>query len=182
MIGMVRLCKECNTDISDRHHNALFCKDCISKHALANEIRQREKTKNGIILSGYYGSTCNHCGDILTPENTWISRAVHGERCCKKCSNKRVAHVKKHGYDKARISLIIKLGSICNRCGYSDIRALQIDHINGHGRQDVKSKGGHRQYIRILDRMPLDELKLNYQLLCANCNYIKRHENYEFKL
>ena len=66
-------------------------------------------------------------------------------------------------------------GAYCKRCGFSDIRALQIDHIDGHGNQDpVVRKHGETYYRRILR-----EGGAGLQVLCANCNWIKRYENHE---
>ena len=68
----------------------------------------------------------------------------------------------------------------CIRCGFGDIRALQIDHINGchlSRRDRIKSgEQGERLYTRLLKR-GIDFTR--YQLLCANCNWIKRVENGE---
>ena len=36
-------------------------------------------------------------------------------------------------YRKARVILLQELGSICVKCGFSDTRALQLDHILGNG-------------------------------------------------
>jgi len=55
----------------------------------------------------------------------------------------------KYGHN-SRQKVVDSLGGVCVRCGFSDIRALQIDHI-----------------------------KNKYQLLCANCNWIKRYEDKE---
>jgi hypothetical protein len=70
-------------------------------------------------------------------------------------------------------------GSRCNRCGFEDERALQIDHINGPG-DDRGSiyRGGQKLYAAILRG---DRARDNHQLLCANCNWIKRYENEECK-
>lgn len=49
----------------------------------------------------------------------------------------------------------------------SDIRCLQIDHINGGGTKERTKKG--KEYLR----MVLEKIKAgskDYQLLCANCN------------
>jgi hypothetical protein len=63
------------------------------------------------------------------------------------------------------------LGNKCARCGFDDIRALQIDHINGNGKAERKLyKGGQT----VLYRMVIESNGENYQLLCANCNWIKR--------
>ena len=73
-----------------------------------------------------------------------------------------------------RLRALETLGNKCVRCGFSDPRALQIDHINGGGSKEMKSKGNYKIYRDIV----LGNLN-GYQALCANCNWIKRHENNE---
>lgn len=76
-------------------------------------------------------------------------------------------------YRRVRKEALEILGSKCCKCGFSDIRALQIDHINGGGNRERKEKGDYAMYKGVI----LNPEK--YQLLCANCNWIKRHENHE---
>ncbi len=80
---------------------------------------------------------------------------------------------------KFRIQILERLGSKCVVCGFDDWRALQIDHINGRGTEETKKLGVYGFYTKIRD-MPLEEAKKEYQVLCANHNWIKRHENKEF--
>jgi hypothetical protein len=68
------------------------------------------------------------------------------------------------------------LGGKCVRCGFSDPRALQIDHVNGGGTKEIRVIQNFGIYRKILDGNTSD-----YQLLCANCNWIKRAENHETK-
>ena len=79
------------------------------------------------------------------------------------------------------------LGGKCVTCGFSDRRALQFDHIRSNGwelrKANRRSAEGHG-FVRhqaivaaIRDRTIRDE----YQLLCANCNQIKRHEHREWE-
>ena len=81
---------------------------------------------------------------------------------------------------KVRNVVIELLGGKCKNCGFSDTRALQIDHINGGGFKERKELGGgttiNRQAIKSFGR---GENK--FQLLCANCNWIKRYENNEVR-
>jgi hypothetical protein len=81
------------------------------------------------------------------------------------------------GNTTLRFKVFEKLGGRCKKCGYSDIRALQIDHINGGGTREIASLGHRRVYKKILDE--LDCGVVNYQILCANCNWVKRSENRE---
>ena len=76
-----------------------------------------------------------------------------------------------------RIKLIHLLGGVCKRCGFSDIRALQLDHINGGGLKEQKKLGTHVMYRKYL--LDLAKAKACLQVLCANCNWIKRHTNSE---
>lgn len=75
---------------------------------------------------------------------------------------------------KRRAKLLGFLGNKCVKCGFSDWRALQIDHVNGGGCKEVKKLGLLNMYKRIY------EYPQEYQLLCANCNWIKRYEKGEF--
>lgn len=77
----------------------------------------------------------------------------------------------------ARVGFAAKilLGSKCIRCGFSDYRALQIDHVNGGGVQDIKTRGTVASAYDIVRGKNLE----HYQLLCANCNWIKKYENKE---
>ena len=75
---------------------------------------------------------------------------------------------------KLRRLVLFVLGRKCRRCGFSDERALQIDHIAGNGCKE-RALGSYRLYRRVLAH------KKDYQLLCANCNWIKRFENNEHR-
>lgn len=80
-----------------------------------------------------------------------------------------------------KLKLFDALGNVCKRCGFEDRRALQIDHINGGGQADRKSMGyksgyPYTYYKKIL---AMADYPARYQLLCANCNWIKKAENNE---
>ena len=73
----------------------------------------------------------------------------------------------------------ILLGGKCIKCGFADSRALQIDHVNGGGWKEIKTiKGSYALFV--LNSLLAGE-KNKYQLLCANCNWIKRVENNEVR-
>lgn len=69
-------------------------------------------------------------------------------------------------------------GRECIKCGFSDKRALQFDHINGGGIKELRQMSPPKMYLYYLNNPNIAKKKL--QLLCANCNWIKRHENKEF--
>lgn len=77
-----------------------------------------------------------------------------------------------------RKSAIAALGNKCNRCDFSDYRALQIDHVNGGGSKERKERDYRGSFHKhVIESVLKKENK--YQLLCANCNWIKRFENNE---
>lgn len=69
------------------------------------------------------------------------------------------------------------LGGKCKRCGFKDRRALHFDHVNGNGAEE-RRKEGNRQHLLMYRRIIAGERNL-YQILCANCNCIKKVENKE---
>ena len=76
----------------------------------------------------------------------------------------------KNSYWRLRLEAIKAYGGRCSQCGFDDVRALQFDHVGGGGEK-------HRKTMSI--RMLMFWLKKNnypkiFQLLCANCNFIKR--------
>lgn len=68
----------------------------------------------------------------------------------------------------------------CVRCGFNDIRALSIDHIDGGGKRQKEEIGVSRiggiGFYRWLIRNNFPE---GFQVLCMNCQFIKRIENHE---
>lgn len=64
----------------------------------------------------------------------------------------------------------------CIRCGFHDIRALTIDHLNGGGINHRRIIGNSKLY-RYLKKSGFPE---GYQTLCMNCQYLKRVKNREY--
>jgi hypothetical protein len=89
------------------------------------------------------------------------------------------AEYQNHLRATARLKVIEILGGKCRRCGFSDIRALQVDHVNGDGYGSQKHKGSPSHWNNVLREIKSGSTR--YQLLCANCNWIKRNENGEYK-
>lgn len=68
-----------------------------------------------------------------------------------------------------------RYGKSCVLCGFNDIRALQIDHINNDGAQERKALGGQNfSGWRFYEHLIKNDLPEGYQTLCANCNMIKQ--------
>jgi hypothetical protein len=78
---------------------------------------------------------------------------------------------------KIRHQALRILGAKCARCGFTDERALQVDHVNGNGTADKKAMNGSYGLYKAI----ISGFTKPYQILCANCNWIKRHENGEHR-
>jgi len=79
---------------------------------------------------------------------------------------------------KAKLETLTHYGggrAVCVQCGYSDLRALTIDHINGGGTKHRASIHGASLYTWLRK----NEYPEGYQTLCMNCQLIKRVENGE---
>lgn len=73
-------------------------------------------------------------------------------------------------------------GIKCCRCGFSDIRALTIDHVKNNGADERRFLFGDRTcagttFYRWLRKNGYPNN--GYQVLCFNCNWIKKVENQE---
>lgn len=125
--------------------------------------------------NGYLYPYCSPCRSALAkkwrfnnPGKLKASLAYHSE--------KRKEY-RKDWRQERRQKVIELLGSICVKCGFSDARALQIDHVNGGGnRERIELGSNPALYSKILKQGTS-----GYQLLCANCNWIKRSEKQEYR-
>ena len=88
------------------------------------------------------------------------------------------AAIARHKYATMRRTFIESRGGKCEMCGFEDYRALQIDHINGNGTADRKRRGPAIVFVDIWRHDATER----YQILCANCNQIKRHEKNEYSV
>lgn len=86
----------------------------------------------------------------------------HNCKACKTLYERERIH-------KLREQIFNILGHQCVRCGFSNKLALQIDHINGGGSQERRGFSNPSKYLKkVLANTS------GYQILCANCNWIKR--------
>ena len=91
----------------------------------------------------------------------------------KRLEDIRIAHERRNRVERKEVlEAFPKIE--CQKCGFKDTRALQIDHINGGGNKERKSFRNPSKYYEHI-KSHVD----NYQLLCANCNWIKKHEEKE---
>lgn len=85
----------------------------------------------------------------------------------------------KQNNEKIKREALIHYGNskcACVWCGFNDIRALSLDHINGNGaehRRQLKAMGIGGYFYKWLK---LHSYPLGLQTLCMNCQFIKARE------
>lgn len=80
--------------------------------------------------------------------------------------------------DKIKVLVLTHYGNgrcACVKCGFSDIKALSIDHIEGNGSKHRREIGC--MFYRWLIKSDYPQ---GFQTLCMNCQFIKRFENRHF--
>ena len=90
--------------------------------------------------------------------------------------NARRREYSRRSYRENRGAAIQKLGGECAVCGFDDMRALQIDHVNGGGTAERKVRGGQAMLAGIVKGNTE-----GYQVLCSNCHSIKTFHEKEKK-
>lgn len=108
-------------------------------------------------------SACVDCG-----RKTKSTKA--GKSMCKKCSAKDNKRTRENKRSLKEGVFLAYGGWKCNCCGETTKEFLQIDHINGNGRQHRSQIGGGQYLCQWLKRNGFPD---GFQILCANCNFGK---------
>ena len=82
--------------------------------------------------------------------------------------------------DRLRVEVLTHYGSgelVCAKCGFGNINALTIDHVNGKGAAERRLLPKYQRagvpFYRWLKKAGFPE---GYQTLCMNCQWVKRAE------
>lgn len=219
--GIVKACTEfsiAKRNLGGRHN---FCNTCRSDEDRAKRATTKEENESSVChavvrLNLMRGQKfCGGCSQ-MKPIDQFSMRTKldgHHQTLCRKsectdCSAKRSKEWYHDNTDRAlaynpinilRQKVIEKFGARCanQSClvpgGCTDVRALQVDHVNNDGAEERKKlgvivgpKGGqrplHRHNAAKIYQMALEDTEGRYQLLCANCNIIKYRESLEKRL
>lgn len=150
------------------------------------------KTVNNQLLE----ITCIKCNQKATEPEKYVKERG---AICRSCFNKRAAifyhknkhlHIKERSIAASKAHLKKKETAIQHYsptmtcqwegCGWNDLRALTIDHINGSGikhRKTIGKKAGWHFYAWLIKQ----GFPEGYQVLCMNHQFIKRIVNHELR-
>lgn len=157
---------------AEQELNKKLCSLC-GVEKLTSEFHCHPETLDGL------QSYCKECGLVMSnryyQQNLEAERLQARERYHQNPSRQRV----EREAIKAEVLTHYGGGTLaCVRCGFSDIRALSIDHISGNGTEEKKRLGrAGTEFYRWLRQNLYPK---GYQTLCMNCQFIKREENKEY--
>ena len=77
---------------------------------------------------------------------------------------------------QTRKRAILKLGGKCMNCGETNLRVLQLNHINGGGTPERKRRNSYQISMDVLK-----EKRTDIDVRCANCNIIYEYERGRYK-
>ena len=130
---------------------------------------------------------CSTCHTLLpnTVFHKQYGRKDGLQRECKLCrkKHKKTYDSYQKGYRNRQKKLVYDHycvdGKICcATCGFSNIKALSIDHINNNGSEHRKEISKGKKYnigsIAIYRSIINNNYPDGFQILCMNCQWIKR--------
>jgi hypothetical protein len=160
------------TDEAGRYQ--LLCANCNAVKRIA-ECESGARTYNRTPpVTLRVTKRCPHCA-TTKPVSEFVRNAARHDGLSSWCAV-CMASDRADSYRRLRLRAVAHLGSRCKQCGYAaDNRALVIDHVNGDGGVERKSGTVHRAALNAA----LKATPGRYQLLCANCNVIKRFDRRE---
>lgn len=150
------VCNECSEKFSVYGKRSLIAKFCSMKCYISNRWDN--------------GKSCLECGKDI------IGKRFCTDECRISYWNKRASaygEKRRKKYWKEKIAILDSLGGKCVQCGNSDVRVLDLDHIDSSKKQYKSEYRSAKTPLRL--RLWREEIK-NLQILCANCHRIKTHE------
>lgn len=93
--------------------------------------------------------------------------------------------IEKRRRRELRVEVLTHYGNgklACVKCGFGDIRALSIDHIEGRKANEYTQRRRGEKTTTAIDgyrKLKRDGYPNGYQTLCMNCQWVKRYESFE---
>lgn len=158
-------CIDCGST-ENKHKSLGRCTSCIDKYRYKNNVggikdRKKREGKRRYLAKIYPRTKLRYKSGI--DFRSQISSDI-------KTNSAQYRALVRELYRKKLLDIY---GGKCAHCGFSDYRALQIDHIGNNGWEERKTLNHDHLMYKLLESQD----KKNYQLLCANCNWIKHYNN-----
>jgi predicted nucleic acid-binding Zn ribbon protein len=174
--------------ICNKEFNAIKDQKCCSPECMnINDKNYRKKVNNEKRITPQ-NRMCPICKKIslnrlyCSKECYKKGNIIRTDRYHKTLKYKNMREKHRNTEKENRIEIIKLLGAQCiNPYGehdkpYTNILTLQIDHVNGNGNKE-RNFNKYNYYKYILNK--IKNYSKDYQLMCANCNLIKKIKNNE---
>jgi hypothetical protein len=116
-----------------------------------------QNNMNKVEMTVQYEEGCQFCGE----------ERMHHRHTCQKCKTQ----IKRNHYIDLKMEVFAHYGCQCANCGIDKIEFLTIDHINNNGAEHRKQIG-----TQIYPWLKKNKYPADFQVLCYNCNYLKRNQ------
>jgi len=139
-------------------------------HIQGGGLKELKQFKSRFSLYKYYLTHTDEAIEklqILCTNCNWIKKYVNGERFNNEMPKERLALVNLFGNQCMNES--------CESGNPTDLRCLQLDHVKGHGVQESIQHGAMLTMYRYYLKHVAEALE-RLQVLCANCNMLKRQQ------
>jgi hypothetical protein len=147
-----------------------YCADCLKYcNSKTKAAYQADHTKQKEASARWYNvqkarKKCPQCHE---------RDAVEGNVCCEECQQYHRDKGKLRQAERKRI-VLAHYGTTCKCCGLEKApEFLQVDHVDGGGRQHLKEIGQSRLYAWLIQ----NNFPTGFQVLCAECNFAWGHSD-----
>lgn len=165
----------------------VLCMNCnFVKIHEQREFGNKDLKVRDVSISGETEKMCTACKAVKGVSNFYKDANRPDGLCgmCKLCKATRYRGVSAKSIAKKRLKAMDNYTEgccCCKWCGYSDPRALTIDHVNGDGADHRKwmKDVGEKNWSNIAYWLEQNGYPEGFQILCMNCNWKKRVDNKE---
>lgn len=174
-------CLRCGERFKPNSGNQKYCSSCRKKKCLfcgkpftKNRNSSKYCSQNCYLKSRWHGiKECKYCGKSLGENEL--------RYCSKKCRNlywrkNEYQLIKKKRIWERKKEIINKLGGKCVKCDNSDIRVLDINHIDRN--KKIRPQNGIYNWSHRLKEW--NSNVDNLELLCANCHRIHTYKQMNY--
>jgi hypothetical protein len=172
MEPQTKICKDCCVEKSIDEFYVNGGKRRPGRHSSYCKVCQRVRSKtwfeNHEVLPVLETRTCRDCGIEKPIAEFYPQSKVYRSWYCKPCHRTRYEDSSRTLTSVHRLqdTVITGYGGKCTCCGETNPAFLTLDHVNGSGNIERRSKGTNWPYRDARDRNYPDD----YQVLCYNCN------------
>jgi len=166
---MIKNCIICNKEYKAGSHAQKTCNNCKVNVCVFCVKDYKIKTRSS---SKYCSRECYLKARFGTGKCKLCGKVSKNRFCSKKCRdthwNVNYKQDKNRIQWKRKLELLKRLGNKCKFCGNTDIRCLEINHID----RSLKGRPKSNKYNLSTRLAEWNKNESNLEILCANCHRV----------